>query len=127
MELGHKDSQIRGGIRMDKQVEILVKAIEGSEMWADLNKRIEKIIEESGEVLSDEEYQIIRNMMIMATIKKDPKIVEAMAKVMYDYYNQQQEEECKMERNIEITEELMDQMFENERGFDPMYDIKEEE
>lgn len=28
---------------------------------------------------------------------------------------------------VELTEELLDGMFENERGFDPMYDVKEEE
>lgn len=46
----------------------IIKAIEGSQVWIDINKRIEAIYEKENRIPSEEEYQTLRNMMICKTI-----------------------------------------------------------
>lgn len=46
----------------------IIKAIEESPIWLDLNTRIENIYKSFGRTPTEEEYQILRNIMICKTI-----------------------------------------------------------
>jgi triphosphoribosyl-dephospho-CoA synthetase len=65
----------------------VVSIIESTEMWKSLNTTCKQMYEKENRIPSTEEYQALRNMLIMKVIMETPEIMELMAKETFNYFN----------------------------------------
>lgn len=70
-----------GGNTMNNDI---IKAIEQSELWKQLNATCKKVYEQENRRPSDEEYQALRNMLIAKVIKDDSTVREMMMKEIWE-------------------------------------------
>lgn len=72
----------------NKQMQIIEKAINGSEFWRNINARVKAVYEKENKIPSDEEYQALRTVLVCKTMLEDKEVFETvsslMAKASYD-------------------------------------------
>ena len=64
--------------------ENIIKAIENSEIWLDLNARCKAKVEEMGIELNEEQYQAIRNVLISKVMLEDKEVFNQIAKLTFE-------------------------------------------
>ena len=62
----------------------MIKTIEKSEMWERLNIKVKALCEEHNQNLTQEQYQAIRNMMILKVMMEDEEVKEKACKSIYN-------------------------------------------
>ena len=62
----------------EEMIQKIIKNIEGSELWIELNERVKKVYEAYGRIPSEEEYQMTRNMIICKVIMDDENILKGI-------------------------------------------------
>ena len=67
----------------------IIEMIEQSEMWKSLNEGVKALYVAEGREPGQEEYQALRNMLIMKVMKEDPRIMEMLATETYRHFTQQ--------------------------------------
>lgn len=65
----------------------IIKAIENSPIWEDLNNRCKDIYKKNNRMPSEEEYQALRNILICKTMLEDKEAMKEMAKYTYKELN----------------------------------------
>lgn len=65
----------------------IIKAIENSPVWEDLNNRCKDIYKKNNRMPSEEEYQALRNILICKTMLEDKEVMKEMAKYTYKELN----------------------------------------
>jgi hypothetical protein len=63
---------------------LIIEAIEQSELWKQLNATCKKVYEQENRRPSDEEYQALRNMLIAKVIKDDPSVRAMMMQEIWE-------------------------------------------
>ena len=63
---------------------LIIEAIEQSELWKQLNATCKKVYEQENRRPSDEEYQALRNMLIAKVIKDDPSVRTMMMQEIWE-------------------------------------------
>ena len=61
----------------------VVQAIKKSFVWKDLNNKYKQAYKKNDRVPSNEEYQILRNVLISKVILEDPKVHKIMIQYIY--------------------------------------------
>ena len=64
----------------------IIKKIEKSEKWEELNKLIKELYVKEGKKPSSREYQAIRNMIIYKCILENEEIKDILCKETYNKY-----------------------------------------
>ena len=67
----------------------IIEMIEKSELWKNLNASVKALYVAEGREPSQEEYQALRNILIMKVIKETPEIMEIMSAETYRHFTQQ--------------------------------------
>ena len=62
----------------------IIKAIEGSELWINVNKAVKKVCNKNNIELDGEQYEAIRNMMLSKVIMEDEDIMNAYGEKVYN-------------------------------------------
>lgn len=65
----------------------VMRAIEESPVFKRLNEGIAKVEKDSGKELTPEQYQAARKLIILKTMETDEKVIEAIAKDIYEEFN----------------------------------------
>ena len=63
---------------------LIIEAIEQSELWKQLNATCKKVYEQENRRPSGEEYQALRNMLIAKVIKDDPSVRAMMMQEIWE-------------------------------------------
>lgn len=71
---------------MENSIDEIIKVIEVSPMWADINKRVKTIYEKFNRYGSDEEYRAVRGMILYKVMMEDKEVQDKICKHMYEYY-----------------------------------------
>lgn len=67
----------------------IIKSIEGSEIWVDLNARCKSKVEEMGIELTDEQYQALRNVLISKVMLEDKEVFNMIATHVWNTNNKE--------------------------------------
>lgn len=64
--------------------ETMMEAVQESPLFAKLNADMKKIYKDNNKVPSEEEYQLVRNMIICKVMLDDKEVKEKIARATYD-------------------------------------------
>lgn len=65
----------------------IIEIIENSDLWKNLNETCKSVYKKEGRTPSTEEYQALRNILIMKCMQSIPEVMEMMGKESYEKFN----------------------------------------
>lgn len=68
----------------NKNIDVIIKHIEKSELWERLNNKCREMYQSHNRAPSDEEYQALRNILICKVMMEDPEVCEMMARFVWE-------------------------------------------
>jgi hypothetical protein len=71
---------------MTKFTEKVVKAIEASVMWKELNEKAKAVVASENRVPSEKEYASLRNFLMSIVIANDENVKEVAARELYETF-----------------------------------------
>lgn len=69
-------------------LDIIIKAIEGSDVWLMLNSKCKAVYEQQNRIPTDEEYQALRNVLICKTMLEDETVLKMVQDYTFSQLNQ---------------------------------------